>query len=75
MGFVCEVVQFFIDFQYINGTMPGVIICSQGRCYYISMLIYYLLDIYDIIDVKYKLELKYKKSSNIWGKYWCIHIQ
>ena len=24
MGFVCEV-QFFIDFQYINVTMPGVI--------------------------------------------------
>ena len=50
MGFVCEV-QFFIDFQYINATMPGVIICSQGRCCKISVVINDSLDIYIFIGV------------------------
>ena len=50
MGFMCEV-QFFIDFQYINATMPGVIICSQGRCCKISVVINDSLDIYIFIGV------------------------
>ena len=53
MGFVYEV-QFFIDFQCINATTPGGIICSQGRFFKISMLINELLDMYIFIGVEYQ---------------------